>query len=119
MKGRTVREFSAPNNLWPQVEAWATENGFHLDNKEKARQVYRKGNRFLMAPIWVEVRQEGIVAILEAWVAADFYLFINILKGEKPETAIGSGGLTATIPRKRAREAFNRLLARFGQEPVD
>jgi hypothetical protein len=118
MKGRTAREFSSPQDLWPQVEAWAAENGFTLDSQEGTRRVYRKGHRLLMAPAWVEIRQEGKRAILESWVTADFYLFLSILTGKKPETGIESGGLTATVPRRRAREAFNKLLARFGQKPV-
>ncbi len=119
MKGRTVREFSSPKNLWSQVEAWAAETGFRLNHQDEARRVYRKGNPLLMSPLWVEIRQEGKRTTLEAWVTADFYLFLSLLSGKKPETAIESGGLTAVIPRRRAREAVNLLLARFGQKAVD
>ena len=118
MKGRTVREFPSPKNLWSQVEAWAAETGFKLDSQEEKRRVYRRGNRLLTAPLWVEIRQQGKQVVLEAWVTADFYLFLSLLSGKKPETAIESGGLTACIPRRNAREAVNRLLARFGQQPV-
>lgn len=118
MKGRTVREFPSPPNLWSQVDAWAAETDFRLDRREEKRRIYRKGNRLLTAPLWVEIRQQGKQAVLEAWVTADFYLFLSLLSGKKPETAIESGGLTACIPRRRAREAFNRLLGRFGQNPV-
>ena len=118
MKGRTVREFPSPPKLWSEVETWAAETGFKLDSREEKRRIYRKGNRMLTAPLWVEIRQQGKRAVLEAWVTADFYLFLNLLSGKKPETAIASGGLTACIPRRKAREAFNRLLARFGQDPV-
>lgn len=115
MKGRTVREFACPKDLWKQVDAWATETGFRLVRQEDDTRTYRKGHALFMAPAWVEIRMEGRRAILEAWVSADFYLILSLLSGSKPETGIESGGLTATVPRRRAREAVNRLLVRFGQ----
>lgn len=118
MKGRTVREFSCPRDLWSQVDAWAQETGFRLIRQEDETRTYRKGHALLMAPAWVEIRREGRNAVLEAWVTADFYLILSLLSGKKPETAIESGGLTATVPRRRAREAVNRLLIRFGQKPL-
>jgi len=118
MKKRTVREFSSPTDLWPQVEAWAAEAKFTLDSQEDQSRVYRRGHRLLMAPIWVAIKQEGKRVILEAWVAADLYLFLSLLSGKKPECGIESGGLTAVVPRRQAREAVNRLLVRFGQKPV-
>ncbi len=118
MKGRTVLEFPCPRDLWPQVEAWAAETGFILARQEGTRRAYRKGHWLLMAPAWVELRQEGKQVILEAWVKADSFLLLSLLAGKKPETAIDSGGLIAAVPKRRAREAVNRLLARFGQKPV-
>ena len=118
MKGRTRFEFPCPGNFWSQVDAWATETGFTLHCKEGNRRLYRRGFWLLMAPIWVEIRQDGRQAILEAWVKSDFFLILNILSGSKPETSIKSGGLTAAVPRRRARESVNLLLFRFGQPPV-
>jgi hypothetical protein len=118
MKGRTVREFTCPKNLWPQVDAWAAESGFQLIREEGDRRTYRKGHVLLMAPAWLEIRREGQRVILEAWVSADFYLILSLFSGRKAETGIASGGLTAAVPRRRAREAVNRLLQRFGQQPV-
>jgi hypothetical protein len=118
MKGRTILEFPCPADFWSQVDAWAAETGFILQGREGKRRLYRKGFWLLMAPAWLEIRQEGRRATLEAWVKSDFFLILNILAGSKPETAIKSGGLTAAVPRKRAREAVNRLLSRFGQPPV-
>ena len=119
MNSRTVRTLPTPQNLWPQVDIWAAETGFRLDCQETTRRVYRKGLRLLMAPAWVEIRQDGEETILEAWVAADIFLFLSILSGKKPETGIESGGLTAMFPRRRARDSFNRLLIRFNQKPLD
>ena len=71
-----------------------------------------------MAPIMVELRQEGEIATLEAWVAADMFLILSVLTGSKPEAAIESGGMTAMVPRRRARTAVNVLLRSFKQKPI-
>jgi hypothetical protein len=118
MKGRTVIEFPCPSDLWPQVETWAAETGFTLQQQDDKRRVYRRGHRLMMAPAWVEIRQEGRRVFVEAWLKVDFFLVLSLLTGKKPETGIESGGLTAAVPRARARNAVNRLLARFGQKPV-
>jgi hypothetical protein len=118
MKGRTLLEFPATTDLWPQVEAWAAKERFTLDHQEENRRVYRKGHWLLMAPAWVEIRQEGQRAILEAWINADLFLILSLLSGKKSESGIESGGITAAVPRRRTREAVNRLLARFGQKPI-
>ena len=119
MKGRTVRQFPCPPDLWSQVDAWAEENRLSLDIQEENRRIYSKGHWLLMAPASVEIRREGEVVTLEAWVKADMFLIISLLSGKKPEAAIESGGMTASVPRAQARQSVNRLLARFGQEPIN
>jgi len=115
MKGRTTREFIYKTDLWPILDKWAAETGYVLETEEKSRRVYRRGNRLLMAPTFLEIRKERNKAILEAWVSADFYLFMTLLSGKKPESRIDSGGLTAAVPRKQARDAVNRLLVQLKQ----
>ncbi len=116
MNKRTTISFRCPQNFWPQVESWAEQTGFVLIEKKTDRRLYRKGNRLLMAPIMVELRREEKNVTLEAWVVADMFLILSALSGKKPETGIGAGGLTAMLPRRRAREAVNILLRRFNQE---
>lgn len=118
MKSRTIREFSCSVELWPLVEKWAAEHGFTLDLKEDAHRIYRKGHRLVMAPAMVEIRQDGERVILEAWIKADLYLVMALLTGKPPEAGIEPGGLTAWIPRKRARAAVNPLLLSLGQPPL-
>jgi hypothetical protein len=118
MKKRTVREFNYQGQLWPLVETWAVETGFTLAEEERGRRLYRKGQGWLMAPAMLEIRQNGEKIALSAWIKADYYLVLSLLRGEKPESGIESGGLTAAIPRRRAREAVNKLLAKLGQAPV-
>ena len=119
MKGRTIREFSCKSDLWPIVDRWAAETGFVLDRNEELRRDYHKGHWLLMAPTHLEIHQERRGRVrLEAWVSADFYMFLSLFSGRKPESRIESGGLTAVIPRKRARAAVNQLLAKFSQSPI-
>lgn len=118
MKGRTVREFVCKAEIWPLVDVWATETGFRLMRSEGARRLYRKGRWPLMAPSFIEIHQEKGRVLLESWVKADFFLIFNILTGKSPETGIESGGLSAAVPRKRAREAVNQLLRRLNQKPI-
>jgi hypothetical protein len=115
---RTVRDFPYTGDVWPLIESWAAQSGFVELEKSSNRRLYRKGGGLLMAPAFLEIRHEGGRAVLEAWVKADFFLILSVLSGQKPETAIESGGLTAALPRKRAREAINELLLRLGQQPI-
>ena len=115
---RTVRDFPYSGDIWPMIESWADQTGFVELEKASNRRFYRKGGGLLMAPAFLEIRHGGGRVTLEAWVKADFFLILNFLAGQKPETAIDSGGLTAAVPRKRARQAVNQLLMRLGQQPI-
>lgn len=118
MNRRTIVSFPCPKDFWLQVERWAAETGFSLNSRDSEKRIYRKGHRLLMAPTWVEFRREGKKVILEAWVVADMFLILSALAGKKPEAGIGSGGLTAMLPRRRARDAVNILLQRFNQKLI-
>lgn len=118
MKGRTLREFSYPAEIWPVIEAWAAENGYLLKKQEDSTRLYHKGNWQLMAPACLQVSQTGRQVRLEAWVKADFYLLMSLLTGKQPEARLESGGLVATVPRRIARSAVNRLLATLNLEPI-
>jgi len=118
MKGRTTREFACSSDPWPIVEAWAAENGYQLKKEEGPTRLYHKGNWQLMAPACLQFTWSENRAKLEAWVKADIYLLISLLTGKKPEARLDSGGLIATVPRRLAREAVNKLLSRLGQESI-
>jgi len=118
MKGRTVREFVYKAEVWPLVDTWAAETGFKLVSGEGKRRLYRKGRWPLMAPAFVVIQQIQERVTLESWVKADFFLILSILTGKGPETGIESGGLSAAVPRHRARDAVNQLLKRLNQKPI-
>ncbi len=114
---RTVRNFPYSEDLWPAIESWAEHTGFVERERSPNRRLYRKG-RLLMTPAFLEVRHEDGGVALEAWVRADPFLILNVLSGKKPEMALESGGLTASVPRRRARTAINILLKRLNQKPI-
>ena len=118
MNRRTVRDFPCSEDIWPLIESWAVQTGFVALEKASHRRFYRRGGGLLMAPVFLEIRREGGVVTLEAWVKADFFLILSLLSGQKPETGIEAGGLTAALPRKRAREKINQLLKQLGQPPI-
>ncbi|BCR04232.1 hypothetical protein DESUT3_13010 [Desulfuromonas versatilis] len=118
MKRRTVCEFVRKAELWPLVDAWSGETGFRLWREEGDRRIYRKGAWLLTAPAFVEISQRQGRVRIEAWVKADFFLVLSLLSGRSAEAGIESGGLTAAVPRKRARAALNILLGRLGQKPI-
>ncbi len=118
MQRRSVREFPYNDDLWQIVERWAAHAGFIEREREPNRRLYRKEGRFFMPPTYLEVRQKEGEVTLEGWVKADMLLVLNFLTGQKPESALESGGLTASVPRKRARNAINPLLESLGQKPI-
>jgi hypothetical protein len=118
MLGRTTREFPYKAELWPQVEAWAAAAGYTLAEQQPQRRRYRKGHQLLSAPAFLELTREGDRVTLQAWIKADMYLIMALLTGKPPEAGIESGGLTAWIPRQRARKAVNLLLEKLGVPPV-
>lgn len=118
MKGRTIREFNFRSDIWPLIDKWAVENGFVLAEKESSSRTYRKGNRMLTAPVFLTVEQKKGRVVLQAWVKADMFLIMSVLTGKPAEAGIESGGLTASVPRLRARTAVNQLLKKLGQEPI-
>ena len=118
MKGRTIREFTYNDEIWPLLDRWAAGNGFVLLEQQASTRVYRKGNRLVAAPAFLQVSQQGAKINVQAWVKADMYLIMSVLTGKPAEAGIDSGGLTAWIPRMRARNAVNTLLQELGQPPV-
>jgi len=118
MKGRSTREFDYSAEIWPVIEAWAAEQGYVLKKQDGATRHYQKSHWQLMAPACLRVTQQDDHVVLEAWVKADFYLLTSLLTGKQPEARLESGGLVATVPRRIAREAVNRLLATLGQELI-
>ena len=118
MKKRTVREFTYRGDLWQVVDDWAAESGFTLVEQEEASRVYSKGRWLVLAPTHLEIRQDGERVVLQTWLKANFYMTMSLFTGKPPEGGLESGGLTAWVQRKRAREAVNRLLVKLGQQTI-
>ncbi len=118
MKTRTTREFDWTPELWTVVAGWAVEAGFTLEEQSETRRLYNKGRWLILAPTCVEIRRDGERVVLYAWINAFLYMTMNLMTGKPPEKKLESGGLTAWIQRRRAREAVNPLLIRLGQKPI-
>jgi len=118
MKKRTIREFTFSEDLWPLVDSWAVDAGFTLDTVEDSYRTYRKGSWLFFAPTRLEIRQTGNRVILQVWLRAEFYMLMALMTGKPTEAGLESGGLTAWMQRKQARNAVNRLLASLGGTPI-
>ncbi len=118
MKKRTIREFTYSSDLWPLVDSWAAEAGFTLETEKESFRVYNKGRWLILAPVRLEIRQDGDRVVLQTWLRADFYMTLTLFTGKPPEGGLESGGLTAWMQRKKARAVVNRLLVSLGQEII-
>jgi len=115
---RAIREFSYQSDLWPVVDRWAAENGFVLLQQEPSRRLYRRGRLLLLGPTMVEIAENQGTITLQAWIKAELFMLMEQLMAKTPEVTIESGGLTAWVPRIKARKVVNRLLAMLGQNPI-
>jgi hypothetical protein len=118
MTKRTVLGFSYSGDLWATVEPWARENGYRQQQGDASRRLYQKGVGFLVAPMMLEVRQDGSQVHLEAWVRCNLFVRLMSLFMLPAEMGIESGGFWAVLPRNIARSAVNKLLPQLGQPVI-
>lgn len=115
---RAVREFRTNQDVWKALDAWARETGYRLVEGAEGRGVYQKGVGLLVAPMKVEVRTQGDLVHLEAWVHIPFITRLMSLFLLPDEITVESGGVKAVIPRQMARNAVNRLLGSLNEPPI-
>jgi hypothetical protein len=115
---RAIREFRSDRDLWKTLDSWARETGYRLVESAEGRGLYQKGIGILVAPMKVEVRTNGDLIHLEAWVHIPFITRLISLFILPDEMTIESGGVRAILPRQMARTAVNRLLAMLNQPPI-
>jgi hypothetical protein len=118
MTQRTVLDFSFPGDLWGTIEPWAKDNGYQQKQGDASRRLYQKGIGLLVAPMMLEVRQDGSQVHLEAWVRFNLFVRITALFMLPAEMGIESGGFRAVVPRNIARSAVNKLLPQLGQPVI-
>lgn len=118
MNSRTICDFSAPGNIWPDVERWAKAEGFDLIEEKGDLRRFQKGNGWIVLPTMLEIRQTDTNVHLEAWVYGSLFNRIVTLFLLPEEITIESGGVRALIPRSIARDSINNLLKHFGQQLI-
>lgn len=118
MANRTALDFPFTGDLWGTIEPWAKENGYNQKEGDAARRLYQKGIGFLVAPMMLEVRQNGGQVRLEAWIRCNLFVRIMSLFMLPAEMGIESGGFRAVVPRSMARSAVNKLLPQLGQPVI-
>ena len=115
MSRRTIRDFSAKEEIWPVVEGWAKETGYRLRESEQSQRLYQKGHGILVAPMMLKISQTEEKVHLEAWIRAGLFVRLMALFIIPSEMGIESGGFRGVAPRRIARKAVNKLLERLGQ----
>lgn len=118
VKGRTVREFQSDADVWSVLDGWAARAGYELVEQDQASRTYKRGKGFWVAPQKLKMAFTGQGYRMEAWVWLPMLSRIVSLFLMPEELRIESGGVSAVIPRNKAREQVNGLLQALGQFPV-
>ncbi len=118
MDKRTKLLFQQDGNIWPQVEQWASANGFNVKSSSGPERLYQKGTGFLVAPMMLSVGQADGKVTLEAWVRCNLFVRLASLFILPAEMGIQSGGFRGVLPRSIARNAVNVLLQQLGQPSI-
>ena len=133
MDSKTVRDFNVNGDVTAITDSWASSNDFKLMvvDPDGTRR-YQRGHGLMVNAQHANVRQLGPQVHLEVWTHATLLDRISSLVwthatlldrtsslGMLPANmALESGGLRGMIPRKKARESVNQLLAQLGQPPI-
>jgi hypothetical protein len=116
---RTKIAFNQMNNVFPEVDRWASVAGFQpMPTPVESGRMYQKGTGFLVAPMMLTVRQAGGRVEMEAWVRCNLFMRIMSAFMLPPEMGIESGGFKGVLPRQIARNAVNGLLGLLGQPAI-
>jgi hypothetical protein len=117
VKGRTVRQFQATEDIWAKADAWAAQTGYQLMEQDESSRLYQRGKGFWVAPQMVKLTAMPGGYTIEAWVRVPKFTRVMMLGLMPGEIVIDRGGFVAVIPRNRAREDVNKLLYALGVQP--
>ena len=108
---RTQREMDFNQDNWNQVKLWATENGYKLCEEDGDKRIlYKRSLGWTLPPTYLEMAVEEQRIVLDFWVKADAYLVVSLMTSRPPEIRLDRGGMTAMVPRKKARDLVNGLM---------
>ncbi len=117
-EGHWTREFPSRGIIWPLVEHWAAENGYHLVALRSNRRLYQLGEEGNAFVTYFELRQDGTRVRVKAWSTANFRaraLRAFLLPAEVPIDPRGWVGLRY---RRFICRTLNSFLVRCGQPPI-
>jgi hypothetical protein len=119
MTKRTRITFNQVNNVFPEVERWASVAGYKLvPEPVESGRMYQKGTGLMVAPMMLSVRQASGSVEMEAWVRCNLFMRIMSAFMLPAEMGIESGGFRGVLPRQIARNAVNGLLKLLGQPEI-
>jgi hypothetical protein len=119
MDSKTVRDFNVNGDVTAIADSWASSSNFKLMvvDPDGTRR-YQRGHGLMVNAQHANVRQAGPQVHLEVWTHATLLDRISSFGMLPANMAVESGGLRGMIPRKKARESVNQLLAQLGQPPI-
>jgi hypothetical protein len=116
---RSIRDFQVPFEVAPIADAWASANGFALDEVElDGSRHYVRGSGLLTGQMMCVVRQSGQHVRVEGFIHARLAARIGALFLIPENKSIAPGGIVGVLPRTICRDAVNKLLAQLGQPPI-
>ena len=116
MSKRTTIRFRTEGDIWPLVDKWAGGNGYRLKGPAGSTRTYQKGTGFLVAPMMLNIKNDGQETMFEAWIRGTFIARLMSLFILPAEMGIQSGGFRAVVPRGIARKAINKLVSQLGSD---
>lgn len=116
--GRWMRDFPSRSIIWPLVEHWAAENGYHLVALRANRRMYQLGEEGQSFVTYLEIRQDGTRVRLKSWSVASFRARAMRLFMLPPEVPIDPSGWVGLRYRRFICRGLNSLLERCGQPPI-
>jgi hypothetical protein len=118
MNSRTVRDYTLNFDPWPAIIAWSNETGFGARQSNLPGRLFQKGHGIFVAPMMLQVQQNGNQFRFEAWIRVNTFTRVLALFMIPAEMGIESGGFKLVVPRKIARGAVNKLFARLNLPPI-
>jgi hypothetical protein len=117
----SVRAFDSTEDVFPVAAAWAQTNGVAIANESDGDRRYvsylgAKPNTVCVFILSV-AQHDGLVRI-ECGLANGLMPRLASLGSTPAIMPLESGGLTAVLPRRKARLLANDLLGRLGVEPI-
>jgi hypothetical protein len=119
MDSKTVRDFNVNGDVTAIADSWASSSNFKLMvvDPDGTRR-YQRGHGLMVNAQHANLRQAGPQVHLEVWTHATLLDRIASFGMLPANMAVESGGMRGMIPRKKARESVNQLLAQLGQPPI-